>query len=144
MPLLPRVRPKPGSYGPAVENERPVRNAKLEADARDYNNARDDLAFLGAIVFVARVRVANDGTKAAIASSVGIDNGFFTATRLGVGRVRIELAPAAGVVLVEAGGWVTGTTPAAFAASVVGPSMVEIYTQSAAGPVDVAFTLLLF
>jgi hypothetical protein len=144
MALLPRVRPKLGSYGRPLKNERPVRNAELEADANDYNNLRDDLAFIGAMTPVARLKVINDGATASLASSVGVDSSLVTTTRLAVGHVRVELAPAVGVVVVEAGGWAYGPLPAALAVAVLGPSIVDVHTHNASGPVDLAFTLMLF
>lgn len=144
MALLPRVRPKPGSYGRAIKNERPVRNAELEADAIDYNNLRDDVAFMGALTPVARCRVQNDGKIASLAGIAGLEPSLVTVTRLVAGYVRVELAPAVGIVLTDAKGWSNATALVHVVPMIVGPGIVDVRTWSGTIPTDLPFTLELF
>lgn len=145
--FFPTTRTLAANYGQDLENERPIRNPALEFDAGDLNNLRHDVAALTQVAPRAMLMVTCSAGAAAKTRAYGIAIAHFTVTYAALGKVTIDIAPAAGIAVSDATISVyrpIGSTAAFGSVDVQSTLQVKTHTSAVAGDLDASFVVSFF
>lgn len=141
--FLPATRPITSSYGQSLQNEKPVRNPALEADATNYNDVRADVAFCGQLVPIAMIKVSNNGAVAKV-RGYAIDLTYVTLTRTAAGKVTVDISASAHLNFLDSDATCNraiGATACFASTENVTATQVKVHTEATAGDTDCDFML---